>query len=90
MSAVKSKVKVKAVKVKVKKQVKPEQDHSGDGEASGDSFTLENAKTGRASCKKCKQKIDKDGLRIGHSYENKSSGYSMTRYVLLHVFDLID
>ena len=32
-------------------------------------FEVEYAKSGRATCKQCKTKIDKDTLRIGHSQD---------------------
>ena len=43
------------------------------------SYSIENSKSARAACKKCKIKIGKGELRIGVSTEVKGEDYSMTK-----------
>jgi hypothetical protein len=45
-------------------------------------YKVEKAKTGRSGCKKCKDKIEKDEIRIGTITEAKE-GHSLTTYVML-------
>jgi hypothetical protein len=45
-----------------------------------DEFVVEKAKSGRAECRKCRLKIEKDEIRIGHISENAANGYSSTKW----------
>eukprot|EP00898_Chlorokybus_atmophyticus_P006386 jgi/Chlat1/6749/Chrsp50S00502 len=42
-------------------------------------LTVEYAKTGRSGCKDCGEKIGKDEVRLGHSFES-GAGYDMVRW----------
>ena len=53
-----------------------DQDDSNTPPKEEDTFVLENAKSARSSCKKCREKILKDGLRIGHFFESANSKFS--------------
>jgi hypothetical protein len=47
--------------------------------------TIDVAKSSRASCRTCKQKIEKDALRFGEEYENQFSGEGDTAYRWHHL-----
>jgi len=49
-------------------------------------YTIENAKSGRSSCKRCKEKIGKDVLRIGEHVEN--ADFTSTKWYLVPCFNL--
>mmetsp|Transcript_16113 Transcript_16113/g.19686 ORF Transcript_16113/g.19686 Transcript_16113/m.19686 type:complete len:457 (+) Transcript_16113:117-1487(+) len=51
-------------------------------------FHLENAKSGRASCKKCKEKIAKGELRIGETSEVPGSDYTTTKWIHVECFNI--
>jgi hypothetical protein len=46
---------------------------------SGTFWTCEKARSGRSSCADCKEKIDKDDIRIGVTFDVKGHDYQMTK-----------
>eukprot|EP00483_Globobulimina_turgida_P000571 UN00571 len=50
------------------------------------SFSVEHAKSGRAKCKKCAEKIQKDSLRMGTHSESSDDYPSMTNWFHLKCF----
>lgn len=55
------------------------------------SYSVEKAKTGRATCRKCKEKIAKDEMRIGTTVVSKDDdGHDVTRYVSLAFLMIVD
>ena len=51
-------------------------------------YHVEKAKSGRSSCRKCKEKIAKDELRIGITSQARDGDHSMTQWVLPKCFNL--
>lgn len=51
-------------------------------------YQLEHAKSGRASCKKCKEKIEKRHLRVGIMTDVPGEEYKMTKWYHIECFSL--